>query len=117
GDAKKGTYRLARGDVEAVLAGIDPVVCGLFALWIPARTPDGTQAQWLRGLFHGRAFVAVELHREQDDAARLQQLLALAARLEMTAVAAGDVHMDVRRRRMLQDTMTAIRHGTPLAEC
>jgi error-prone DNA polymerase len=27
------------------------------------------------------------------------------------------VHMDVRRRRVLQDTMTAIRHGLPLADC
>src|SRR5690606_36464244 len=51
------------------------------------------------------------------DAARLRQLLALASQLGMTAVAAGDVHMDVRRRRVLQDTMTAIRHDTPLADC
>src|SRR5690606_32589277 len=56
-------------------------------------------------------------HREQDDAARLAQLLAIAARLDMQPLAAGDVHMDVRRRRALQDTMTAIRHNLPLAEC
>jgi error-prone DNA polymerase len=31
-------------------------------------------------------------------------------------VAAGDVHMDIRRRRALQDTMTAIRHNTTIAE-
>src|SRR5690606_3629214 len=37
-------------------------------------------------------------------------------RLAMPAVAAGDVHMDVRRRRALQDTMTAIRHNTALAD-
>lgn len=117
GDAKKGTYRLSRTDVVDMLAGIDPEVSGLFALWIPGREPDMTQARWLRGLFGTRAHVAVELHREQDDAARLRQLLALAVQLEMTPVAAGDVHMDVRRRRMLQDTMTAIRHGIPLAEC
>ncbi|HRA03569.1 MAG TPA: error-prone DNA polymerase, partial [Thermomonas sp.] len=29
----------------------------------------------------------------------------------------GDVHMDVRRQRVLQDTMTAIRHGRTLADC
>ena len=117
GDAKKGSYRLERADVAGMLAGIDPEVSGLFALWIPGREPDAAQAQWLYGLFGARAHVAVELHREQDDAARLRKLLALAAKLEMTPVAAGDVHMDLRRRRMLQDTMTAIRHGTPLAEC
>src|SRR5690606_20444291 len=36
--------------------------------------------------------------------------------LAMVPVAAGDVHMDVRRRRVLQDTMTAIRHNIPLSE-
>src|SRR5690606_40518152 len=45
------------------------------------------------------------------------RVLALARARRMTPVAAGDVHMDVRRRRALQDTMTAIRHNTPLAEC
>ncbi|HRN62115.1 MAG TPA: error-prone DNA polymerase [Luteimonas sp.] len=116
GEAKKGRYRLARTDVADMLAGIDPEVSGLFALWIPAREPDETQARWLRDVFGERAFIAVELHREQDDAARLRQLLALSRALGMTPVAAGDVHMDVRRRRALQDTMTAIRHGLPLAE-
>ena len=117
GDAKKGTYRLSREDVAGLLAGIDPEATGLFALWIPGREPDEAQARWLHGLFGARAHVAVELHREQDDAARLRRLLGMAEALRMTPVAAGDVHMDVRRRRRLQDTMTAIRHGTPLAEC
>ncbi|MCW5579774.1 MAG: error-prone DNA polymerase [Luteimonas sp.] len=117
GGAKKGAYRLSRADIAVMLAGIDPEVCGLFALWIPGHEADEAQACWLRSLFGARAHVAVELHREQDDVARLRQLLALAARLGMTPVAAGDVHMDVRRRRRLQDTMTAIRHGLPLAEC
>ncbi|WP_202845571.1 error-prone DNA polymerase [Luteimonas saliphila] len=117
GDAKKGSYRLSRSDMADVLGGIDPEASGLFALWIPWSDPDATQARWLRGLFGARAHVAVELHREHDDAARLQALLALSDSLGMTPVAAGDVHMDVRRRRALQDTMTAIRHNLPLAEC
>ena len=110
-------YRLAREDVERALADVDASLCGLFALWIPAREPDPGQGRWLRRVFAGRAFLAVELHREQDDVARLARLLDLARALEMTPVAAGDVHMDVRRRRALQDTMTAIRHNLPLAEC
>src|SRR5690606_22466726 len=56
-------------------------------------------------------------HREQDDAARLAQLLEAAARLDLQPLAAGDVHMDLRRRRALQDTMTAIRHNGTLADC
>lgn len=110
----KGRYRLSRQDVETVLG---EEACGLFALWLPARAPDPRQGQWLKQVFGERAFLAVELHRDEDDDARLKQLLALAAEQGMTPVAAGDVHMDVRRQRVLQDTMTAIRHGLPLAEC
>src|SRR5690606_14214936 len=94
-----------------------PALCGLYALWIPGQEVDLAQGAWLRSLFAGRACLAVELHREQDDVARLAKLLAVAAQLELLPLAAGDVHMDVRRRRMLQDTMTAIRHNATLGEC
>lgn len=113
----KGAYALTRQDVERVLGDGDPETGGLFALWLPAPMPDEAQGHWLQQVFGARAHLAVELHREQDDAARLQQLLDLSARLAMPAVAAGDVHMDVRRQRVLQDTMTAIRHRLPLSEC
>jgi len=115
--AGKGAYRLARTDVEAVLDGVAPDAPGLFALWLPGAEPQPEQGRWLQQRFGARAHLAVELHREQDDDARLQALLALADALRMTPLASGDVHMDVRRRRMLQDTMTAIRHNLPLAEC
>ncbi len=113
---KKG-YRLTRQDVERIVSDVDPTVCGLFALWLPSQDIDDAAGRWLQSVFGERAHLAVELHREQDDAARLTGLLDAAARLRMTAVASGDVHMDVRRRRALQDTMTAIRHVTPLADC
>jgi error-prone DNA polymerase len=131
-NAGKGSYRLAREDVarvvQAAAPGLDKAAtgpapaqagadCGLFALWLPAAQPDAAQGRWLQQVFGPRAYLAVELHREQDDAARLSRLLELAATLRMVPLAAGDVHMDVRRSRVLQDTMTAIRHGRPLAEC
>lgn len=115
--AGKGTYRLARADVESVLGDAGAEASGLFALWLPGAEPQAEQGRWLQAVFGARAHLAVELHREQDDAARLQRLLALADALAMTPLASGDVHMDVRRRRMLQDTMTAIRHNLALAEC
>ncbi len=134
--ADKGGYRLLRADVERVVAGgvessraspalreadVEPGLpgcssCGLFALWIPGAEPDPAQGRWLQSVFGDRAHLAVELHREQDDAVRLQRLLALAAQLGMPALASGDVHMARRRERVLQDTLTAIRHTTPLAE-
>ena len=117
--ARKGEYRLSRDDLADVLAARPGETggCGLFALWLPAERPDAADARWLQGLLGDRVHLAVELHRDRDDAARLARLLALAAELGLQAVAAGDVHMDVRRRRALQDTMTAIRHNTPLADC
>ena len=124
-NAAKGSYRLARAELERVLrasaitaaddAGDEG--CGLFALWLPGTEPDLVQGRWLRQLFADRAYLAVELHREQDDAARLSRLLELAAALRMVPLAAGDVHMDVRRRRVLQDTLTAIRHNLTLDAC
>jgi len=115
--AGKGSYRLARQDVERVLGGVAGEALGLFALWVPGAQPDTAQARWLQQVFVQRTWLAVHLHRERDDAARLSQLLELAVQLGIDALACGDVHMDVRRRRVLQDTMTAIRHVLPLSEC
>src|SRR4029079_18471297 len=66
--------------------------------------------------FEGRAWIAIERHRGNDDDARFERLRALSARHALTPVAAGDVHMHVRRRRALQDVMTAIRLGCTVAE-
>ena len=138
--ASKGEYRLGRQDISkiccrsghggdrngrpgsvvaitAASAGTDGSgVEGLFALWLPGAEPDAGEGAWLRQVFGDRAHLAVELHREQDDAAHLVRLLSLAEELGMVPVASGDVHMATRRQRVLQDTMTAIHHGLPLAE-
>ncbi|REN09034.1 hypothetical protein DSI35_12380, partial [Mycobacterium tuberculosis] len=58
----------------------------------------------------------VELHREADDRARLQRLRRFGRGLGIPLVASGDVHMHVRRRRALQDTLTAVRHHCSLGE-
>src|SRR5690606_7779004 len=105
----KGEYRLERADFHAV--GLD----GLLALWIPGPVPEREQGEWLKQRFDGRLWLAVELHRGPDDDARLRTLQALAGELGIPAVASGDVHMHVRGRRALQDTMTAIRHRVPVA--
>jgi error-prone DNA polymerase len=56
------------------------------------------------------------LHRSADDAERLAMWRALGERHDVPLVATGDVHMHVRRRRALQDTLTAIRHHTTVAD-
>ena len=124
--APKGEYRLSRADIESlpckpglprkVAAAALACAGGLFALWLPGRVPDAGEGAWLRRVFGDRAHLAIELHREEDDDLRLAQLLAMAADLGITPLAAGDVHMATRRQRVLQDTLVAIRHGLPLAE-
>ena len=74
------------------------------------------QATWLAQRFPGRAWIAVEHHRETDDATRLEILRTLGERHGLPLVASGDVHMHIRRRRALQDAMTAIRLGCTVAE-
>ena len=107
--APKGEYRLLREDFEE---GVD----GLLALWVPDDAAMDRDAQWLRRLFPDRLWIAVELHRDADDAAKLVRLQALGQRLGLPLVAAGDVHMHARGRRALQDVMTAIRHHVSVAE-
>jgi error-prone DNA polymerase len=103
--APKGAYRLARADVEAQAAS------GLLALLVEG------DAHWLAGHFSGRAWIAVELHCGAGERAQLESLRALAQASGLPLAAAGDVHMHLRTRRPLQDALTAIRLGTPVARC
>jgi len=108
--AGKGEYRSLREDFAEGCNG------GLLALWIPAADIDEAHGAWVRDLFPERAWLAVELHRGPDDAARLAQLRDAGTGLGLPLVATGDVHMHVRSRRALQDVLTAIRHKTTVAE-
>src|SRR3546814_10396534 len=67
--AEKGEYRLGRADVER--EAFDNDATGLFALWLPGAEPEPGEGAWLRNVFGDRAHLAVELHREDDDSARL----------------------------------------------
>jgi error-prone DNA polymerase len=107
--ADKGQYQVLREDFDEPLPG-------LLALWMPDSLEVDGEGRWLRKVFGDRLWLAVELHCGQNDARRLAELLALAAALDIPAVASGDVHMHARGRRALQDTMTAIRHHVRVAE-
>ncbi|WP_434697416.1 error-prone DNA polymerase [Pseudomonas sp. Z1-14] len=107
--SEKGCYRIVREDFDEPLPG-------LLALWIPEGKAPEEQGRWLQQVFNRRLWLAVQLHCGQDDRQRLADLLALAGHLGLSAVATGDVHMHVRGRRALQDTMTAIRHHVSVAE-
>jgi error-prone DNA polymerase len=107
--ADKGEYHLTRTDLEAGLPGC-------LVLWLPGEEPDAEAGAWLAERFPGACWIALELLRTGSDRERLRALQDLGEELSLPLVAAGDVHMHRRGRRALQDTLTAIRLGTPLAE-
>lgn len=107
--AAKGEYRLNRDDLADGLPGC-------LALLLPDTETTTETADWLAARFGHRAWIAAELHRGPDDNARLHDLRALSHAAGLPLVAAGGVHMHVRGRRALQDTLTAIRHGVTLKE-
>ena len=106
--APKGRYALARGDLDAGLPDC-------LALWLPGAAPQAEEGAWLAARFPGRLWLAVELLTTGIDRLRLGQLLPLSRALGIPAVAAGDVHLHQRRRRALQDTLTAVRLKTTVA--
>ena len=109
----KGQYRLEWEDLAAAI--------GCLSILLPGHAASDianglTHAQRLRDLFPDRSWLAAELLCGPDDRGRLMQLKQLAAAAQLPLVAAGDVHMHLRSRRPLQDTLTAIRLGIPVAE-
>ena len=105
----KGNYRIGRDDIARCLASSACLV-----LWVPGEHPDIEAGAWLNERFGGRVWLAIELSANGRDRELLARLQACAARLGMPALAAGNVHMHGRERRMLQDTLTAIRLKTPI---
>lgn len=108
--SKKGDYTLSRSDL---VGGVTDCI----VLWSPDTSKtDGWQAtaQWVKANFGSCAWIATELLLSGRDAQQLEQLQRISRQCRLPLVAAGDVHMHRRRRRPLQDTLTAIRLGQPL---
>ncbi len=108
--AAKGHYVATRDDVAELGRRC-------LALWIPGADASADEAHFCVDVFGDNARLAVELHARSGERARLAALAALSRATGLPMLAAADVHMHVRARRMLQDTMTAIRVRTPLAQC
>ena len=104
--ADKGSYELTR-------RVFDDGLPGCLALWVPG--PDlvlDVEDHWLRETFRDRLWIAVELLADGRQHEQLARLREEGRRLKLPLVASGDVHMHCRARRVLQDALTAIRHGT-----
>jgi error-prone DNA polymerase len=108
--AEKGTYTLAREDLER-----SPLE-QCFILWLPGATVQPQELHWLTARFPARLRIAVELLREGRDRERLATLRSLGETHGVPLIASGDVHMHTRARRHLQDALTAIRLRVPITQ-
>jgi len=116
----KGRYSLSRADLDGGSAGCLALLLPPHPGPLPRGGEGGddlAQARWLAGCFPGSAWIAVELLCGPNDRARLEELCELGTASGLPLVAAGDVHMHVRSRRRLQDTLTAIRLRVPVDRC
>ncbi|MFZ3119294.1 MAG: error-prone DNA polymerase [Variovorax sp.] len=119
GDAPKGAYqvRWERSDVASLQH------CEI--LLVPHRPPGGAMdvasmcadVAAAKALYGEHLWIAVELLNELDDDLWLMTLEEVGEATGVPLVAAGDVHMHKRSRKRLQDVVTAIREGKPVAEC
>ncbi|HEU4351341.1 MAG TPA: error-prone DNA polymerase [Burkholderiales bacterium] len=107
--SKKGAYSLRLSDVESLSSS------GALLLWIPGE--DVRPAAWIAERFHRHAWIAAELHFGPNDRTKMAFLNDISKKSRLPLIACGDVHMHVRSRRRLQDVLTAVRFGKPVAEC
>ncbi len=101
--ADKGHYELTRLAFENDLPDC-------VAIWVPdERFTLDVEDHWIRETFRDRLWIAVELLADGRQREQLARLREAGKRLKLPLVACGDVHMHRRSRRILQDTLTAIR--------
>lgn len=113
-EARKGEYQIDRAMVEKNLPG------ECVALWIPdpLQAPEhiASQAVWLSRVLAKSLWIAVELLLRGDDRLKLQGLQKLGEQFRLPLCAVGGVFMHTAQRRILQDTLTAIRLGVQFDE-
>jgi len=108
--AEKGSYELTRLFFEDGLP--DCIV-----LWVPDNELAlDVEDHWIRETFRDRLWIAVELLADGRQNERLEALRDIGRRLKLPLVASGDVHMHRRSRRVLQDTLTAIRENVTVEQ-
>jgi len=121
--AEKGSYLIRPRDIAAPppdlgeLRGMPDCQLLLLPRYGEQAAVLERHAAWLLQNAPGRARIALTLHLRSRDEEHKQTVLAIAAQLALPVVATGDVVMHVRSAKPLQDTMTAIRQGVPVAQC
>ncbi|MDD1493931.1 error-prone DNA polymerase [Burkholderia stagnalis] len=121
--SKKGTYRLAPLDLEHPeapymhLRGLPDTIAVLSPDFPANEQRLDAQVEWFARVFGDRAWVALTLHARAMDDIHRGVVERVAARHGVPVVATSCPLMHVRSRKPLQDVLTAIRLGRPVAEC
>jgi len=111
----KGAYSVSWHDDDlSLLQGCEVLLMLPSAINIEAAYAISTRA---RGLFGPGLWLVLELQLGLDDDVLLHRLQQVSRLTGVPLVAAGNVHMHVRSRKPLQDVITAVRLGKPVAGC
>jgi error-prone DNA polymerase len=103
--------RREREDVGVPLHAVAERAGGLFALHPGA---DEGAVSRLREIFGRRMALAVARHRIAGEELRISATRSIGRRLGVTVAVTNDVHTHARKRQVLQDVLTCIRHGVPV---
>ncbi len=121
--ADKGSYLLRRSDLDAPSGSLAHLqgLPGCILLLAPDYGIDAAklheQLGWMQANFGERVRIALTLlHRGRDEQHKAVILQAAAAH-GLRVAATGDVCMHLRSRKRMQDVLTAIRAGQPVAQC
>jgi error-prone DNA polymerase len=121
--AEKGKYLVRPRDIAAppadlaALRGLPDCQLILLPRYGAPVAELARPAAWLLQQAPGRARIALTLHFRSKDDTHKANVYTIAEQYGLPVVATGDVVMHVRSCKPLQDTMTAIRHGVPVAKC
>ena len=108
-----GKRRGGKGECVLGWEDLEGFAEGLMGVLAPDM-PDGQCAGWLRrlrGVFGGRAYVALSLRRRPGDQMRLHDLSVMAGAARVATVVTNDVLYHHPERRILQDVVCCIRTG------
>ncbi|WP_297832617.1 error-prone DNA polymerase [Pseudomonas sp.] len=121
--AEKGTYQIRPRDIAAPvgdlvhLRGLPDCQFVLLPKYCANYEEVERQAAWLVQCAPGRARIALTLHHRNRDIKHRLLVHSISDEFSMPVVATGDVMMHIRSYKPLHDTVTAIRHGIPVAQC
>jgi error-prone DNA polymerase len=114
-----GRRRAVKGECELTFDDVAEHAEGLLAGLLPVVGTTATVSKQLprfRDVFGRHGYLLAEFHRGCNDQGHLDWLIEGSRLSRIPLLAAGDVHYHLPARMPLHDVLTAIRHGTTVAE-